>query len=496
MQSLLTPPPPQPRPEGQAPTDLNKFGASIAAKPQADQTGGMNVGQAASLTATAAQIGSLIAQLTGNQEIARYISLAANTAQGAKAISSLLSSGAGGVAGAANITGVVQAIMGALQASGVIEPSRDSAAITKGISTALMATQAALSGTGVGAVIASAINTGLGLYSDISAGRSAENTLVNAVWNSSPFAFLDLGGGMNEQINEAFMPSAEWRTFGKYLGRTLGMQSTGLGGLYASLPYVQSKEELGQLIDAYKKYIATGGGYTGEVGGYGVGSKPYEIPGLPGAGGTRHEWNIQFDNKLWGPAQVAINDLLKQLPGSEYAGGSTLDPNSPAGQAWSYYSNPRRVQGGAYNQTKLFEAAEAPQATWDYISAHPGTALGQQVSDPGSDNSLGGYGRTLTPGMEGYDYSLPGAAPNISALPVTPYWQSLLTGNPVPGTPDYMPSPQFGTIGQTGGSRIGIGGAQSPLVGGQPAQVSPDITQGVQQKQTTGFVSPQKVGAV
>jgi hypothetical protein len=90
----------------------------------------------------------------------------------------------------------------------------------------------------------------------------------------------------------------------------LAGESTALKTLADILPYVESQEQLANVIADFKTKV-----YQSGVGGYGEGSGPFEIPNLPGATGTKHELGqkINFDSPI-AQLQALINQMQQRLP--------------------------------------------------------------------------------------------------------------------------------------------------------------------------------------
>ncbi len=129
----------------------------------------------------------------------------------------------------------------------------------------------------------------------------------------------------NEDIPFQLGPKPDpYAMFGEKLGNTLGEESTGLRALYQALPTVGSRAELSQLLDAFKANQA------GRIGGYGVGSDPFSIPALPGAGGSAHEWKQTSDFGVpVDELNQAIKGLLPFLPETGPEG------SAPGSQLWN-----------------------------------------------------------------------------------------------------------------------------------------------------------------
>ena len=492
LQSPAQNPPPE------TPDSFGSFGGAVgntgAAVPS---SGGFGV-SGGDLAGIGASIAKLLAGATGNKEAARLVGIAASTVQGARAVSSIVQSGAN----LANIAGVVQAIVGALQAAGVIKNDRDLEAAMKTANAALVATQAALNSTGVGAAVASIINTGMTIYSGLESKQTTGQQVANAIFASTPLGLMDIGGGMSEEVLKLTSPTShEWQTFPAELMQGQGQQGKAFGTLASALPYVQNKAELGQLINTYKNYIQTTTGIALDDNL----NDPYRIDAVPGTGrgqgGVTEVHGKRVPAVDWGSAQTqlqtAIDALYGQLPGDPISGpygapGMFLE-GEPEMRAWTQHLA-REQNAPGYLPTNVPDR---------FIETGSGETAGSGVTVPARNEGFYGpaelvdYPTSLGYGQSGYPYNDPRGGggvgfpePDQFRGEVSPYWQQLMSRqNAAPGTPDFQPN----TIGMTGGMRTGIGqpmgafgGQRSPLAATAGATVSPDITQGLQGQ--TGFV--------
>jgi hypothetical protein len=287
-----------------------------------------------------------------------------------------------------------------------------------------------------------------------------------------------------------FHPSKAWTSFPSEVGKTANLEASSLQALAKGLPNVQSKQELADVLTAFRSEVDS------RVGDYGEGAGPYEISNLPGVGPKTHGMNTRETD--FGPFQTqvqsVIDALLPSLPDT-YA--------APAGDNPPMRNFARFQDPGYATPQVTYDPGQFGEHAYGYKEAF-GTEsplLGGQQMTPGVYGAET-YG-TVRPGQPGYNYSLPGAYPDPNAPVGAPssYWQQLIAQsvNPppseitAPGTATFQP----GTIGRTGGLRTGIGqpaggfaGQRSPLGGATGATVNPNITQGV--AGSTGFV-PGKV---
>jgi hypothetical protein len=88
---------------------------------------------------------------------------------------------------------------------------------------------------------------------------------------------------MSNVIDPMFHPSEAYTSFPERVGETAGHEDQALRALAKGLSMVQSREELGALVNEYKKMVGQ------SVGGYGKDSGPYDIPMLPEIGARTHE---------------------------------------------------------------------------------------------------------------------------------------------------------------------------------------------------------------
>lgn len=96
--------------------------------------------------------------------------------------------------------------------------------------------------------------------------------------------------GIIDMIDPSILgPSEAWRTFGTRLGPTLQGEDAATTGLARSLMGAQGQDAVQRAIAEWKASV----GQT--VPGFGAGSGPLEMPGLPGATGSRHEGRAVAD---------------------------------------------------------------------------------------------------------------------------------------------------------------------------------------------------------
>lgn len=121
-----------------------------------------------------------------------------------------------------------------------------------------------------------------------------------------------VGAGIADMMKRT---AGNYPFFGEKLAQTTGQQGRAFGALESALPYVQSKEELGQLLNTYRNYLGTTTGVEPEM----YGGDIYGIAKTPGTTGFEHgQQGLQID---WGPRTQALNEqvqaLLGVLPGNQ-----------------------------------------------------------------------------------------------------------------------------------------------------------------------------------
>jgi hypothetical protein len=201
------------------------------------------------------------------------------------------------------------------------------------------------------------------IYSGLNSGQTAGQQAANAIWASTPLAMLDFGGGMSELILNATAPnSAHWRSFLPGLMQDVGQQGIGFSVLAQALPYVQSQEELGQLINTYKNYVqnTTGIQFDDNV------NDPYRLDAIPGTGPTVHGTAVPGGAVDWGQQtqalQQLIDDYMGVLPGQRITelygqpgGGLT---GEAARRLWQQFPN-IRLGAGDRNIPNIFTNVDA-----------------------------------------------------------------------------------------------------------------------------------------
>jgi hypothetical protein len=106
----------------------------------------------------------------------------------------------------------------------------------------------------------------------------------------------------------------DYATFGNRLGWNQGQQGVALNALAQALPYAESKEELGQILNMYRNYAGTtqNAPLTPPSG-------VYNVTTIPGMSGSEHGGSGPGVD--WGPATAGVQNMVdwyrQQLPGSD-----------------------------------------------------------------------------------------------------------------------------------------------------------------------------------
>jgi len=357
-----------------------------------------------------------------------------------------ISSGAGGLAGSAlgliggltgskGISELGADIGGLSQLATTIGPLAN-AALT-GDAAAFEAATAALSAAAPAAAVAAAIQMALTLANDIQAGASPGQTVFDTLASPDVIA----SAIARNVVDPAFQPSAAWMSFPSRVEQTAGLEEQGLRALMEGLPYIQSKQELGQELGAFKSLIGT------QVGGYGQGSGEFSLPNLPEVGTRTHGMPTPPTPADFGQmqqnTQQIINLLSQRLP----------ETGQPFDLMRDLYQFLPRQQF-------------APIQT------------GAPIPSPTGGNE--GFVEQLFYGSPGYDYAASGY-PNPGQFigSVNPLWAAL-------GLPAFAPSYMGPQV--SGGPAV-----SSPLPTGQTVLPAPDSSVGAAYSQflTQGYTPDQ-----
>lgn len=343
-------------------------------------------------------------------------------------------SGVAGLSGVdyANLLGLALAA-----ASPFIKKDPDNAALMKGASTALTAASAILSQTGYGAALAAAMNSAMAIYGGIQAKQTPEQITANAIYQGTPIAMLDLGGGLSEGIVEALAPTSQsWRAFGGNLAGTLEGSGLGLGTFANALPYVESQAGLADLIGAYERQMQNRG-----IGGYGEGNDPFNIANVPGAGGSAHEWGQTAD---FGPQvnllQQAVTGLRGALPETGGSDPMALWNQMLARDQAKFYTSSAKYPSGVQQEVAPEQMlARMPDGSFRTVTLGEHAAYQAQQAAAVDAATRSGDWSAVGPdwavaenvlyGDPRYNYAAQGIpAPNWTPGPMSSAWQQLMAG--------------------------------------------------------------------
>lgn len=310
---------------------------------------------------------------------------------------------AGGAAGAAT------ALLGLL-ASATGDPELKKAAQAAGAAVgvgSLAATGANLAATG-GTLAAAGASAGIGAAAGAALAPVTAALLIDSILQlaGSEDAPNLIGSMMEGTVGH-------YPFFGTKLANTLSAEKTNLSALSGALPYVQSQQQLADLLSQYKQRVGQ------NVGGYGEGSDPYAIPDLPGAGGSAHEGGINAD---FSPQVTSLNQLIGQLKGGLPATGG-----GDAAQLWNQLFTQSIAPSEAPLQVTLPGGGVQYMMPSEYATSY------NQMIQPQLQAGMWtpGYLSNAIPyGQPGYNYEnagllAPGAAPGAPSAAWTTLMGSL-----------------------------------------------------------------------
>jgi hypothetical protein len=305
----------------------------------------------------------------------------------------------GGLTDDKGVAMLAKAVGGIGQLTSLVGPIAQAAA--SGSAVAMQAATAAAAAAAPAAVVAAVIQMGLAIANGIQAGNPPEQITLDTL-AAPDFIASNI---MSELIDPMFHPSESWMTFPERVGKTAQLEGSSLGALMKGLPYVQSKQELADALNAFKVEVGH------RVGGYGEGAGQYQIPNLPGVGPKTHGVNTSETD--FGPhvrnAQQIIDALLPLLPDT-YASTDNSEMRNFARFQNPDYATPQMM----YDPGQFGEHAAMFQQL--YGTTMP--LIGGMVMVPNAGPVPEGY--TGRPGGPGYDYSVPGAYPDPNAPITTP----------------------------------------------------------------------------
>lgn len=311
---------------------------------------------------------------------------------------------------------------------------------------ALLATTASTAGT-IGSAVAGTLGAPVGGAAGAALGAAAP--AVGAAAGAAgtlaiPLAVVTLLDQFMGPDDGGLIGQALSKTVGNYpkfvpeLMRGQGQQGTAFGTLGQALPYVQSKEELGQLLNTYKNYLSTTTGITPEQKGGTFAGDPYSLAAIPGVGPVTH--GQATPSVDWGPQtqelQALIDALLPSLPGERLTAADQFLEGEPGMRLWTQFLDRER---------------NAPA----YLPAnYAGGPLIGNVDEGGQQGVVGQYeplnkgfygleavtrfpeAQFLTYGQPGYDYAGAGLPePGQFLGDISPYWLELMGGQGPSNTP-------------------------------------------------------------
>lgn len=221
--------------------------------------------------------------------------------------------GAGGALGLAGGGGAALGAILALLAQVTGDPNLAKAAQATGAAAnvaSLGGTAAALPGVVAGGT------AGIGTAAGAAFAPIAAALLIDAIGQMAgkEEGTLGIAGGIADMMKRT---AGDYPFFTEKLGQNLGQQRGAFGTLEQALPYVQSKEELGQLLNTYRNYLGTTTGITPESYGSieGAPGGVYSIGKIPGAGVSTHGQPTPGGAVDFGPQTRALMDQVSQLYG-------------------------------------------------------------------------------------------------------------------------------------------------------------------------------------
>jgi len=195
---------------------------------------------------------------------------------------------------------------------------------------------------------------------------------------------------------------------------TEGAQGQALAALQQALPYVQSQEELGQLLNSYKQFVTTttGAPLTG-----GDPSNIYGVGTIAGTGPVTH--GQQTPTIDWGPQTQQLQALVQQLQGV-LPGTAITDPTATlqgeAGMRLFDQFLPREQFAPLYTPG----GSATDPGTGQTSSLGPGVYPAGQIAQAGAPS--------IAYGQPGYDYAVSGyPAPGQYLGSISPFWEQLMS---------------------------------------------------------------------
>jgi hypothetical protein len=202
-------------------------------------------------------------------------------------------------------------------------------------------------------------------------------------------------------------------------------QGRGLSTLAQALPYVQSKEELGQLLNMYRQYV---GGTQGAP--LNPASGVYNLTTIPGASGREH--GVQGQAVDWGPDTAFLQSVIDRyqgvLPGQDITDFNAQPKGPDEMRLWQQFLD---REGTAPKYSPGLDPRVIP-GTEGSSQEVPGIPKGPYY---GADQGTEGL---ISYGQPGYDYAATGwPEPGQFLGNVNPLFASLFGAAPAApeGTP-------------------------------------------------------------
>lgn len=245
------------------------------------------------------------------------------------------------------------------------------------------------------------ISTGLGALAGspgLAAGLSTAGSAASAL--ALPLLAITFGNLMGSKINllDAFTggKTSDYASFSDKLGENQQQQNTALKILSQAIPYAQSKEELGKLMNAYRAYASSTNSAP-----LNAPSDVYNLTTIPGTSGQEHGGSVPGVD--WGGPTAALQGFINQyrgaLPGTDLVDFATQPTGPDHMRLWQQFTDreqtapmyqPEDRSGQVINPGSEFETQTAPHAAGFY-----GASEFPRFGDLGQI----GYGQA------GYDYA-------------------------------------------------------------------------------------------
>ena len=325
---------------------------------------------------------------------------------------------------------------------------------------------AAAGAAGAGAAAGGAAAGGAGASAGIGAGAAGAGLGVGAALAPiAAFLIWDAATGGKYMGSALKSTEGNYSSFVPELMLDQSQQGKAFGRLGSALPYVQSKEELGQLLNSYNNYLGTTTGITPEQSGGTYPGDPYAIGKIPGVGPVTHGQQTQTID--WGPQtqelSSMVNALLGVLPGeritAQYGqpGGGLEGGTEAYRRLWEGLpsSGPYAdVQPGGFRtvgDNQEWQVAGLPEGVHTYLG-DPTAYWKTATQNMYNQTPQGQYAQQYQQALDQYIQQMQGL--NQQAPQLLQAAQTSLQGAPVSGV---LPQAQSGAPGFT---------SQAPSAGG------------------------------